>query len=86
MVSVWEHVNWLHAYYLVLHVKQAQVARLGGRIAAHVHDTLGLGKENGVNYVVMHTGSWGIGDDNVGTTIFIDKLLVKDIFHIAGEE
>ena len=86
MVSVWEHVDWLHACYLVLYVEQTQVARLGGGIAAHVHDALGFGKENGVDYVVMHAGSWGVGNDNVGTTIFVDKLLVKNVFHVTGEE
>ena len=34
----------------------------------------------------MHSGTWWVGDDDIGLTVLCDKLVSKDILHIASIE
>ena len=45
-----------------------------------------LGKKDGIDNILMHTCSWRVGDDDIGTSVLLDKVTVEDIFHVASEE
>ena len=85
-MGVGEHVNWLYAKDAVLHIEQAEVAGLCGGVTAHVDDALGLGKENGVDDIIVHTGTGRVGNDDIGTAILVDELLIEDVLHVARKE
>ena len=34
----------------------------------------------------MHTSAWWIGDDDIGLTVLCDKLIGKDVLHVASIE
>ena len=34
----------------------------------------------------MHTSTRRVGNDNVGSSVFADKLIIKHILHVTGEE
>ena len=83
---MWEHIHWLHGCHLVIVVEQLEVARLGGRVAAHIDNALWSGEEDGVDDISVHTGTRWVGDDHVGTSVGIDEILVEDILHVSGKE
>ena len=66
MLSVREHVDRLHLHNFISRVEQLEVAGLSGRIAAYIHDAFGGGKQDGVNDILMHAGTWRVGDDDIG--------------------
>ena len=80
-----EHVDGLYLLYAVLLVQQLQVAGLGGRVARHIDDTLGLGPQNGLDDVRVHAGPWRVGDNDVRTSVLGDKLVRQDVFYVAGK-
>ena len=64
-----EHVHRLYGSYLILRIHQLQVACLGSRVAAYVHDALWCCIQDDVYYVWVHAGTWRVGDDDVRTTV-----------------
>ena len=86
MVCVREHVDRLHGGYPVVGIEQLKVARLSGRVAADIDNALGSCKEYGVDDIVMHAGTWWVGDDDIGHAVLADEVACKDILHIASEE
>ena len=83
MVRVRKHVHRLHARNPIFWVQKVQIPCLGCWIATHIDDSQGIGKQDGLDHVVVHAGPWRIGDDDFGTTMFGDKFLVENIFHVA---
>ena len=69
MVSVWEHIHRLNGHHLILGIEQLEVACLSSRVTAHIHNAFRLGKENDINHIVVHTGTWRGGDDDIRTTM-----------------
>ena len=57
-----------------------------GRVATDVYNAVGLGKEEGVDDILVHSGAWWVGDDDVGTSVAFDEVAVEDVFHVAGKE
>ena len=55
MLSVRKHIHGLNVSDLVLNVQKLEVACLSGRITADVHYSCRVGKENGIDNIVMHT-------------------------------
>ena len=86
MMSVGEHIYRLYAQHLVLHIKQAEVAGLRGGVTAHVNDALGLSEKDGIDNIIMHAGTRGVSDNDIGTTILVDEFLVENILHVASKE
>ena len=70
-----EHINGLHGSHLVLGVEVLQVAGLRGGVAADIDDALRGGPEDSLHHVGVHTGTWGVGDDYVGTTVRLDEVI-----------
>ena len=60
MLCVREHIYRADGTDFVFAVQQAQVACLSGRVAAYVNDALRFGKQQCVDHVLMHTGSWRV--------------------------
>ena len=86
MLRVREHIHRLDAFHFVSHVKQLQVSCLCCRIAADIDDALRVGKEDGVDDVLMHSGTWRVGNDGVGFAVLLDEVAVEDVFHITSKE
>ena len=61
-----EHIDRLDGYHAIGFVELLQVARLGGRIAADVHDPLWCSPEDGLYHIGVHTSAWRVGDDDIG--------------------
>ena len=81
-----EHIDGLHLGDLVACVEQLQVACLGGRVAADIYYALGGGVEYYVYNVGVHAGAWGVGDDDVRTTVLGDEVVGEDVLHVTGIE
>ena len=81
-----EHIHGLNHTHFVICIKVLQVARLGGRVATDVYDTLRCCPQNGLYHVRMHTCTRGVGDDDIRAPVLCDKFIRQDILHIAGKE
>ena len=84
--SVGEHVNGLDFCHFVVGVHQAEVAGLGGWIAADIDDTLRLGIQYGLHHIGMHTGTGWVGNDDVGSAVFGYEVVGQDVLHISGKK
>ena len=78
-----EHIHWLNLLNTISYVKSLQVACLSGRVAANVYYALWMSTEDGLYNIRVHTGTWWVGYDDVWTAVLGDKLVVKDVLHIA---
>ena len=81
-----KHVNRLHGNYPIGAIKHLKVTGLCGRVATDIYNAVGRSVQNGLHNIWVHTGTRRVGDDDVGPTMFIDKLLIEHIFHITGKE
>lgn len=84
MMCMRKHIDRTDFLDGVFHAQQTQVAGLRSRIAANVNDTFRLGEENSIDHIIMHTGTWWIGNNNIWTSVLVYEILRKDIFHITG--
>ena len=84
MMCMRKHIDRTDFLDGVFHAQQTQIAGLRSRIAANVNDTFRLGEENSVDHIIMHTGTWWIGNNNIRTSVLVYEILRKDIFHITG--
>ena len=80
---MWEHIHGLNLLYAICHIKGLQVACLSSRIAANVYNALWVSTQYGLYYIWVHSGTWWVGNDNNSTSMLGNKLVVKDVFHIA---
>ena len=86
VLCVGEHVDGLNFDNLILLVQKLYVASLGCGVAAYVYNPLWSCKQDGVYDVLVHASAWWVGDDDVGTTMLLYKLTVKDVLHVASIE
>ncbi len=86
MLCVWEHIYGLYFGYAVVCVQQVQVACLRGGVAAHIDDAFGVGTYDDINDILVHTGTWRVGNDDIRVSVFADEVCGQDILHIAGIE
>lgn len=86
MLCMWEHVHWLYLDYTIVGVEQLKVTCLCSWIAADVHDALRCGKEYCVYDILMHTCSWWVGDDDIRSSVTVDKVSIEYIFHVTSIE
>lgn len=86
MVGVREHVYRLNGLHFIFRIEQLQVARLRSRITADVYDAFGFGKQNDIHYILVHSGTGRVGDDDIGTAVLVDEVLCQHVFHISGKE
>ena len=75
VVGMGEHIYRLHLFDAVEFVQQREVARLRGRIAAHVNDPFGRGAEYSPQNVLVHACAGRVEYDNVGPAVFFDKTV-----------
>ena len=80
---MWEHVHWLDFHHLVVNIQQLEVTCLCGWVAADIHDAAWCCKEDGVNHILMHAGTWRVGDDDIRTSMRLDELFVEDVLHVS---
>ena len=76
MLCVREHVDWLDAFHLIMLTEELQVSSLRGRIATDIDDSLRVGKENGIDDIAVHSGTWRVGDDDVGLAVLLDEISI----------
>ena len=81
-----EHIYWLNRHYTILGIKILKVACLGGWVATHIHDALGSSPQNGLHHIGVHTSTWWIGDDDIGSSVLSDEVVSQDILHVSGIE
>ena len=62
------------------------VAHKRGRVAADVDDALRLGTQYGIHNILMHSGTWRVGNNNVRLTVAGYELIVEYVLHVAGIE
>ena len=86
MLGMGEHIHGLHTNHTVLSIKKLQITCLGGRVAAYIDNAVGIGKQNRVYHILMHTGTWRVGYDDIGAAMLLYELPVQDILHVAGIE
>ena len=86
MMCMREHIYRLNGNHFIFSIQQRQVACLRCRITTDINNTFGFGKQNRIYYIIVHTCTRRIGNDNIRTTVFINKLLSKNIFHISRIE
>ena len=86
VLRVGKHIHRLHGGDLVFCTQDAQVAGLGGRIAADVHDPVGFRIEDDTGDVRMDAGPRRVQDDDVRVSVLRNEGRGEDIFHVAGEE
>ena len=83
MVGVREHIYRLNGLYFIFRIEQLQVARLRSRISTDIYDAFGLGKQNDIHYILVHSGTGRVGDDNIRTSMLVDKFLSQNILHVT---
>lgn len=81
-----EHIDGLYFDYFISIVEEAEVACLCGWIATYVNDALGMGMENGVDNIGVHTCAWRVGDDDIGGSVLLDEISSEDVLHVASKE
>lgn len=81
-----EHIDGLHGHYFIFGIKKSQVTGLRGRVTADVHNARGRGFQYDIHNVGVHTGARRVGNDDVGRAMLPDKFIVKNVFHVSGEE
>ena len=42
--------------------------------------------DDGIDHIRMHTCSWRVSDNGIRSTVLFNKLIGKDILHVASEE
>ena len=83
---MWEHIYRLYFYNLIVCIKQLQVACLSSRITAYIYYSLWLCPEDSVDYILMHTCTWRVGDDNVRLSVLGNEIICKDVLHVSCVE
>ena len=86
MRRVGEHIHGLHLDDLILLVQILQVASLRGGIARYINDAVGGCTKNGLHNVGMHTGTWGVGDDDIGASVLGNEVVGEDVLHVSSIE
>ena len=84
MRCVWKHIYGLYFHHLINIVHQRQVSCLRGRIATYIDDTFSACTQDGVNHILVHACTWGVGDDDVWLAVFIDEIICKYVLHVPG--
>ena len=81
-----KHIYGLYGRNPVFGVEQLQVACLGGRVAAHIDDALRFSPKDDVHHILVHACPWGVGNDDVGPAVLLDKVIGQQVLHVAGVE
>ena len=84
--GVGEHVNGLDFCNFIVGVHQAEVAGLGGWIAADIDYTLRFCIQYGLHDIGMHAGTRRVGNDDVGSVMLCYEVVGQDVLHISGKE
>ena len=71
MMSMREHVYRLHGLHLIFYIEQLQVTCLCGRITTYIYNALGFSEQDYIHYILVHTCTWGVSDDDIRTAIFV---------------
>ena len=81
-----EHVDGLDAPDSVAGCKELEVAGLCGRVAADIdYFARGRGEEL-LNHLLVHAGTWRIGDHHVGSAVGGDEVGSEHLCHVASIE
>ena len=83
MRGMGEHIDGLNRFDLIAAIQRLQVTGLCGRIARYIDNTFRRGIQNGLDNVRMHAGTRRVGNDNIRLSVFFDKIIGQDVFHIA---
>ena len=86
MLGVGEHVHGLYTNHAVLSIKELQITCLGSRIATYIDNAVGIGKQNRIYHILVHTGTWRVCDDDIWAAMLLYEFTVQDILHISGIE
>ena len=86
MMCMWEHIDRTNLLHVVFHAKQAQIAGLCCRVTTYINDTLRFGEKDGVDYIIVHPGTWRISNNNIRTAMLVYEICRQDIFHVSGVE
>ena len=81
-----EHVDGLYGSDTIVGIHQLQVTGLCGWVAADIDNTFWSCIEDGFHHVRVHTGAWGIGDDDVWATVLGNEVVGQDVLHVASIE
>ena len=81
-----EHVDRSEGLDRIFPVEHFEVACLCGRVATDVNDGAGMGVEDGTDDVSVHAGTGRVGDDDVGTSVAVNKFGVEEVFHVSGQK
>ena len=80
MGGMWEHVNGLHLYNLIISIEISQITCLCGGVAAHIDYAFGCGSQYGLYHVASHSGipsgTWRVGDDHVRVSVLGNEPVV----------
>ena len=77
VVGMRKHVYRLNGLYFIFRIEQLQIARLRSRITADIYDAFGLCKQNDIHYILVHSGTGRVGDDDIGTAVLVDEVFQR---------
>ena len=86
VMGVREHVHGLDFHDTVFLVEHGNVTRLGGGVAAHIDQALGLGVEDDLDDVLVHACAGRVDNHDLGTAMLSDEAVGEHILHVPGIE
>ena len=85
MMRLREHVNGLNGHNSIGCIESLKVTGLRGRIATHIDYAARVSEKDGVNHVIVHTGTRGVGDDYIRTAVPDNELLILSLMIITKQ-
>ena len=79
-----EHIDGLDSGYTVVSVEIVEVTGLCGGVAGDIDDALGSCPEDGLHHIGVHTGTWRVSDDHIGTAMLSNEVISEDVLHVTG--
>ena len=86
MLRMGEHIHRLDRLHVILLMKQSQVTRLSGRIAAHIDYPLGSGIKYHLHHILMHTRTRRVHYHHIRTSMLGNEFGSEHILHVSGIE
>ena len=82
-MRLWEHIHRLNHSDGILLLKEGQVARLSGRITAHIDHAWNFKLQEALDHLGVHAVAWGVRNQDVGFAIALPELGLEGVSHVA---
>ena len=80
---MWKHIHWLGFNNFIMITHKLHISGLCGRVTADVDDAIRLQLIECFDDILMHAHSRRIRDNQVRTSVYLNKRAAEHIFHVS---